>query len=260
MWSYFTSHTRSIRSGSHDRSLPALQRLWPPGMRAVRRCRRASRPLAPRMLVERAARAAAPAPRASSLRVGHRERRGDADVMQLARARRRARAAASPRASLPALVPAEAGDDAVGGARVLDLDHRALAGLVRRRRPAWRSRRRGPRLRSARATRRPARGRASSASGGSAARRRAEQPLEPRAPLALRRVAQIVAVDGEQIEGDERRRRLLRQLRRRATRPGAAAAAARRSRGRAAWRSRSRRRARSRRAASRGSASCSSGK
>ena len=31
----------------------------------------------------------------------------------------------------PALVPAEAGDDAVGGARVLDLDHRALAGLVR---------------------------------------------------------------------------------------------------------------------------------
>ena len=35
------------------------------------------------------------------------------------------------RASLPVLVPAEAGDDAVGGARVLDLDHRALAGLIR---------------------------------------------------------------------------------------------------------------------------------
>ena len=33
MWSYFTSHTRSMRSGSHDRSLPALQRLCPPGMR-----------------------------------------------------------------------------------------------------------------------------------------------------------------------------------------------------------------------------------
>ena len=33
MWSYFTSHTRSMRSGSHDRSLPALHRLWPPGMR-----------------------------------------------------------------------------------------------------------------------------------------------------------------------------------------------------------------------------------
>ena len=42
MWSYLTSHTRSIRSGSHDRSLPALHRLWPPGMRvavAVRRRR-----------------------------------------------------------------------------------------------------------------------------------------------------------------------------------------------------------------------------
>ena len=33
MWSYFTSHTRSILSGSHDRSLPALQRLCAPGMR-----------------------------------------------------------------------------------------------------------------------------------------------------------------------------------------------------------------------------------
>ena len=32
----------------------------------------------------------------------------------------------------PVLVPAEAGDDAVGRARVLDLDHRALAGAVRR--------------------------------------------------------------------------------------------------------------------------------
>src|SRR5207244_3593881 len=33
MWSYFTSQTRSIRSGSHERSLPALQRLCAPGMR-----------------------------------------------------------------------------------------------------------------------------------------------------------------------------------------------------------------------------------
>ena len=32
MWSYFTSQTRSIRRGSHDRSLPALQRLGAPGM------------------------------------------------------------------------------------------------------------------------------------------------------------------------------------------------------------------------------------
>ena len=31
---------------------------------------------------------------------------------------------------MPVLVPAKAGDDAIGRARVLDLDHRALAGLV----------------------------------------------------------------------------------------------------------------------------------
>ena len=35
MWSYFTSHTCSILSGSHERSLPALQRLPPPGIRVV---------------------------------------------------------------------------------------------------------------------------------------------------------------------------------------------------------------------------------
>ena len=35
---------------------------------------------------------------------------------------------------LAVLVPAKAGDDAVGRARVLDLDHRALAGLIRPRR------------------------------------------------------------------------------------------------------------------------------
>src|SRR5205085_5628093 len=60
------------------------------------------------------------------------ERRGDADVMERAvviveaeqeRADHRARAV---------LVPAKARDDAVGRARVLDLDHRALARLVRR--------------------------------------------------------------------------------------------------------------------------------
>jgi bifunctional non-homologous end joining protein LigD len=47
-WSYFTSHTRSMRSGSHDRSLPALQRLCPPGMR-VPLARAALGPLAPRV-------------------------------------------------------------------------------------------------------------------------------------------------------------------------------------------------------------------
>ena len=33
MCSYATSTTNSGRSGSHDRSLPWLQRLWPPGIR-----------------------------------------------------------------------------------------------------------------------------------------------------------------------------------------------------------------------------------
>ena len=88
-------------------------------------------PVAPRMAVERVLaqgrqlldQLGAPLPR---------ERRGDADVVERAlvvvqpeqqRADVRAR---------PVLVPAEAGDHAVGGALVLDLEHRPLAGLVRR--------------------------------------------------------------------------------------------------------------------------------
>src|SRR2546430_1029801 len=35
-WSYFTSHARSMRRGSRDRSCPALRRLCPPGMRPER--------------------------------------------------------------------------------------------------------------------------------------------------------------------------------------------------------------------------------
>ena len=96
MWSYFTSQTRSIRSGSHDRSLPALQRLWPPGIRVVspppasahsRHGCSSSAPLAQRRELRREL----PARR-------HRERRGHADVMQPPLRRRRARAAASRRA------------------------------------------------------------------------------------------------------------------------------------------------------------------
>ena len=44
-----TSQTRSIRSGSHDRSLPALQRLWPPGIRVISPLVGLG-PLAPRMI------------------------------------------------------------------------------------------------------------------------------------------------------------------------------------------------------------------
>ena len=64
---------------------------------------------------------------ASSPALRHRERGRDADVMQ------RALVVVQPEQQRPderartGLVPAEAGDDAVGGARVLDLEHRALA-------------------------------------------------------------------------------------------------------------------------------------
>ena len=59
----------------------------------------------------------------------HRERRRHADVLQAAAV---VVEAEQQRADLvvAALVPAEAGDDAVRGARVLDLDHGALARLV----------------------------------------------------------------------------------------------------------------------------------
>ena len=60
-----------------------------------------------------------------------------------------ARAAASRRRPCRVLVPAEAGHDAVGGAHVLDLQHRALAGLVGASTRASRSRRRARRLRTA---------------------------------------------------------------------------------------------------------------
>src|SRR5579862_6523211 len=61
----------------------------------------------------------------------HRERRRDADVLQAATIveqpeQQRADGVSS------ALVPAKSGDDAVSRARVLDLDHRADAGLIAR--------------------------------------------------------------------------------------------------------------------------------
>ena len=115
---------------------------------------------------------------------------------------------------LPALVPAEAGDDAVGGARVLHLDHRALARLVDA------VLRLGDHAVEAGAleARQPlagdARGRASSASGGSAAAASASSCSSSRAPLATAADPRTIAsVDREQVEGDERCRRLLRELR-----------------------------------------------
>src|SRR5436190_907532 len=65
----------------------------------------------------------------------HRERRRHADVVKDTRVvveAEQERADCLGAALLGALVPAKAGDDAVGGARVLDLEHRPLAGLVAR--------------------------------------------------------------------------------------------------------------------------------
>ena len=136
-----TSQTRSGRSGCHDRSLPALQRLVAPGMR----CAAAPAgmafgrgvllgPVAPGMVGEGVA-----AQRRQLLRQvaprRHRERRRHADVMEHAGVVVEAEQERADRlgaAFLAALVPAKAGDDAVGRARVLDLQHRPLARLVRR--------------------------------------------------------------------------------------------------------------------------------
>ena len=135
---------------------------------------------------------------------------------------------------LAALVPAKAGDHAVGGARVLDLEHRALAGLVEQSRHASRSRRRARRPRSGRASRAPsARSRVSGVrwTGGwtraSACSRRRRRSICG----ASRRSR---AVDREQIEGDERRRRAPSPASPPARRRDGGAAAARRSRARAA--------------------------
>src|SRR5262245_14634586 len=59
------------------------------------------------------------------------ERRGDADVVQLPAIVEQPEQQRPDMRPLPVLVPPEAGDRAVGGALVLDLEHRALAGLVR---------------------------------------------------------------------------------------------------------------------------------
>ena len=170
-------------------------------------------PLAPRMAVERALAQRRQLGRPARLPHRHRERRRDADVVQPPASSYSPSSSDPTQLVLPRLVPAEAGDDAVGRARVLDLDHRALARL-RTCRPAG----------FAITPSRPAPSNRASHSRATAAiarhRRQVdrrldarERALEPRAPLALRRRADVAAIDREQIERDERRRRLLRQLR-----------------------------------------------
>ena len=110
-----------------------------------------------------------------------------------------------------ALVPAEARDGAVGRARMLDLDHHALPGLVRRAlvlgddpvEPGALEALE-PILRHGAVAAR--RGEMDAASGP------AERALQPRPALRLRPGAQVLVALRQEIEGDERRRRLRRQL------------------------------------------------
>ena len=184
MWSYFTSSTRSGRSGVKPRSLPALQRLWVPGTRSGLAVR-------------------------NSLHLPH----GWSSIGQtsgcsssISSARRAAvklaltpMCCSSPSAYRPeqqaaeqrllggrGLVLAVAGDHDVGGALVLDLQHRAGVRDVRRSRAASRSRRRARRPRTPRTTARPRRGRWSCGSG-STARRGGRAP--PPSPRGARRTA-----------------------------------------------------------------------
>ena len=104
--------------------------------------------------------------------------------------------------SRPVLVPPETGDDAVRGALVLDLEHRPLAWLVGRVEPLGDD----PVKTGALEVPEPVGG------GGAIARGRgqvdgwpcrAEDALEPFPPLALRDLAQVLVVEGQQIPGDE---------------------------------------------------------
>ena len=188
----------------------------------------------------------------------HRERRRDADVMQ------RPLVVVQPEQQradriLSALVPAKTGDDAVGRARVLDLDHRALAGLV------------GAVVRLRDHAVEAGAFEALQPLGGDLAiarhRREVERRLDVRQQLlraaSRRSLAARRAGRGRRPRAGRTRRTTTASPSpawRRARRPDAAAAAARRSRAPAASRSRSRRRPRSRPAACASSSSCSSGK
>ena len=85
------------------------------------------------------------------------ERRADADVLQPAVVGVQAQQHRAEQRPLGRrrLVQAVAGDHDVGGARVLDLEHRAAVRHVRARRAAWPRRRRAPPPRTGRTTPRP---------------------------------------------------------------------------------------------------------
>ena len=107
MWSYFTSHTRSMRSGSHDRSLPALQRLCAPGMRLDS----AAAPAQSRRMVLHGVAPQRLELLCELLARRHGEGRGDAHVLQPALTVVQPQKQRADRV-LAALVPAQAGDHA----------------------------------------------------------------------------------------------------------------------------------------------------
>ena len=108
------------------------------------------------------------------------------------------------------LVPAEPGDDAVGRALVLDLEHRPLARLV----GSVESLGDDPVETGALEPLEPVRGgRAIAGRRGQVDRRLGgpEDRLQSSPSLALRDLAQVLVAEREQVPGDEARRRLLGQ-------------------------------------------------
>ncbi len=141
----------------------------------------------------------------------HRERRGDAHVLKAAAIVIEAEQQ-RPDPVLPALVPAEAGHHAIGRARVLDLEHRALARLV----GAVSGLRDDAVEARAFEARQPVSGKLAIARHGREMDGRddlSKRPLERGTALLLGQRPQIAITQREQIEGDERRRDFFRQLR-----------------------------------------------
>jgi hypothetical protein len=136
-----------------------------------------------------------------------RERRCDADVIEVTGVVVQPEQQRPDVGARPVLVPAEAGDDAVGRALVLDLEHRPLAGLVGRV-ESFRDDAVEP---GALEPVEPVGGRRAVAGRRRQVDRRLdaeERLLQPRAPLVLRHLAQILVAECQQVPRHEARRRL----------------------------------------------------
>ena len=134
----------------------------------------------------------------------HRERRGHADVMQRALVVEQAEQQRADDVRR-LLVPAKSAHHAIGGSRVLDLEHRPLAGLIRRLFRLGNH----PVEAGAFETLQPLGRHCAIACHRRQVERRLdvrEQLFERVAPLALRPIDDRLAIDRQQIEGDERRR------------------------------------------------------